>query len=182
MAYWSLFFFILGGFFRRILGRTFKIKGVKIHRFYKLVALVIILLFMYFIQGVFPTGWKEWLCMAWTVGWMIRYNSHSHSAYWILDNEKPDKGKRWIESLLTWWFGKGKYYNFAGNFIGLTFGYLVPAILASITMPYHWFWLAGFTTPLGYTFCELSLGKNSNTEYAECLNGAIVFLLFFVNL
>ncbi len=184
MAYWALFFFILGGFFRRILGKTVKIKGVKIHRFYKLVALVLVLFLMYFIQGVFPMGWKEWLCMAWSIGWMIRYNSHSHGDYWILEETKPDEGRTWwIDKTLQLLFGKGKYYNFNGNFVGLTLGYLVPAIIASITMPHHWFWIAGFTTPMGYLFCEETLKfTKRETEYAECLNGALMFLLFFINL
>lgn len=183
MAYWSLFFFILGGFFRRILGRTLKIKGIEIHRFYKLVFLVLVCMLMYFVKGVFPTDWKAWLFMAWAIGWMVRYNSHTHGDYYHLDDTKPDEERSpWVGKLLKLFFGKGKYYNFAGNFVGLTLGYLVPAIMASITMSHHWFWLAGFTTPLGYMICEFTLKFTKHeTAFAEILNGAVMFLLFFLN-
>jgi len=184
MAYWSLFFFILGGFFRRILGRTLKIKGIEIHRFYKLIFLVLVCMLMYLIKGVFPTDWKAWLCMAWAIGWMIRYNSHSHGDHFILDDTKPDEGRTWwIDKTLQLLFGKGKYYNFAGNFTGLCLGYLIPAIMASLTQTHHYFWIAGFTAPLSYTFCEFTLQFTGHrTAYAECLHGAIMMLLFFVNI
>lgn len=183
MAYWTLFFFILGGFFRRILGKTFKIKGVKIPRAIKLVVLVLICMLMYWIKGVFPTDWKAWLFMAWAIGWFIRYNSHTHGDYYILDDTKPDEERSfWVGKVLKLLFGKGKYYNFVGNFVGLTLGYLVPAIMSSLTMSHHWFWLAGFTTPLGYAICEFTLKfTGKRTSIAECLNGATMFLLFFLN-
>ena len=184
MAYYTLFFFILGGFFRRILGRTLKIKGIEIHRFYKLVFLTLICMLMYFIKGVFPTGWKSWLCAIWVIGWMIRYHSHTHGDYFHIEDTNPDEARSWwVDKILQLLFGKGKYYNFNGNFVGLTLGYLLPAIMASIFMSNHWFWLAGFTTPLGYVFCEETLKFTKHeTSYAECLNGAITFALFFVNL
>ena len=183
MAYWGLLFFILGGFFRRILGTTFKIKGVKIPRFFKLVALALVCILMYAVKGVFPKSLLGWFCMVWSIGWLIRYNSHTHGDYWILEDTKPDEGRSWwVDKLLQLFFGKEKYYNFNGNFVGLTLGYLVPAIMSSLTMSYHWFWLAGFTTSLGYLFCETSLKfTKRETEYAEILNGAIFFLLFFLN-
>lgn len=182
MEYWGLFFFILGGFFRRILGTTFKINGVKIHRFWKLVILALLCMFIYFVNSAFPKNWKEWLFMSWAIGWMVRYNSHSHGDYWILEDTKPDEGRTWwIDKTLQLLFGKGKYYNFNGNFVGLTLGYLFPAIMASLTMPNHWFWIAGFTTPLGYLFCEETLKfTKRETEYAEIINGAVMFLLFFL--
>ena len=184
MAYWTLLFFILGGFFRRILGRTFKIKGVKIPRFWKLVVLVLVCLCMYAIKGVFPKDWKSWLCMAWAIGWFIRYNSHTHGDYYYLEDTNPDEARSWwVDKVLQLLFGKGKYYNFNGNFVGLTLGYLVPAIMSSLTMGSHWFWLAGFTTPIGYLFCEETLKFTKHeTSYAECLNGSVMFILFFLNI
>ena len=99
-----------------------------------------------------------------------------------MDETKPDEERSfWVGKVLKLIFGKGKYYNFAGNFIGLTLGYLVPALFASITMPNHYFWIAGFTAPVGYTLCELALGRNGSTEYAEYFNGAMMFLIFFLN-
>lgn len=183
MAYWSLLFFILGGLFRRCLGTQFYIGKFKISRVYKLIFLGLVLSLMYKIKNVFPGNWKEWLFMAWAIGWAIRYNSHTHGDYYILDDTKPNEERSfWVGKVLNLLFGKGKYYNFAGNFIGLTLGYLIPALLASITMPYHWFWIAGFTASIGYTLCELAIGRNGCTEYAEYLNGSLMFLLFFVNL
>ena len=137
---------------------------------------------MYWAGGSFPKDCMGWCCMAWAIGWMIRYNSHTHGDYYVLDETKPDEERSWwVGKVLKLIFGKGKYYNFAGNFIGLTLGYLVPAVMASITMPHHYFWLAGFTAPVGYALCELALGRNGKTEYAEYLNGATMFLLFFLN-
>lgn len=182
MAYYALFFMLCGALFRRVLGTSIYIGKWKVHRFYKLVLLALFCLAMYWAGGSFPKDAVGYLCMAWAIGWTIRYNSHTHGDYWILDDTSPDEGRcKWVDKLLQKIFGKGKYYNFAGNFIGLTLGYLVPAIFASITMPHHWFWLAGFTAPIGYTLCELALGKERNTEYAEYFNGAMMFLLFFLN-
>lgn len=183
MAYWSLLFFIVGGVFRRILGKTFKIKGIKIGRAYKLIVLALLCVLMYAIKGVFPKTLVEWFCMAWAIGWLIRYNSHTHGDYYILDETKPDEERSpWVGKVLKFLFGKGKYYDFAGNFVGLTLGYLVPAALASITMNHHWFWLAGFTSPLGYAICEFTLKFTGHrTAFAECLNGAVMLLLFFLN-
>lgn len=182
MSYWALFFMICGALFRRMLGTEVYIGKFKIHRFFKLVLLVIFLSLMYNVKGHFPVDTITWLCFAWVIGWTIRYNSHSHGDYWVLYDKSPDEGRcKWVDKALQKIFGKGKYYNFAGNFIGLTLGYLVPALMASILMPSHWFWIAGFTTPIGYAACELALGKESNTEYAEYLNGATMFLLFFLN-
>lgn len=183
MAYWSLFFFILGGLFRRCLGTQFYIGKFKISRVYKLIFLGLVLSLMYKIKNVFPSNWKEWLFMAWAIGWAIRYNSHTHGDYYILDETKPDEERSfWVGKVLKLIFGKGKYYNFAGNFVGLTLGYLIPALLASITMPHHYFWIAGFTAPVGYTLCELALGRNGSTSKAEYFNGAMMFLIFFLNL
>lgn len=182
MAYWALFFLLSGAIFRRILGTSVYIGKFKVSRIYKLIALVLFCMLMYWAGGSFPTDWKGWLCMVWAIGWMVRYNNHTHGDYWILDDTTPDQERSWwVGKVLKAIFGKGKYYNFAGNFIGLTLGYLIPAIFASITMPHHWFWIAGFTAPIGYTLCELALGKERNTEYAEYFNGACMFLLFFLN-
>lgn len=186
MAYWALFFTIMGGIFRRILGKTFYIGKVKIPRFFKLVVLALLLVLMYIVAGRFPClkDWQGWLFMAWAISWVIRYNSHTHGDYWILDDTKPDEERSWwVGKVLTLLFGKGNYYNFEGNFIGLTLGYLAPALFASLTMPSHWFWLAGFTAPIGYLICEFTLRfTGKRTEAAEYANGAIMFLLFFVNL
>lgn len=182
MAYWALIFTFIGALFRRFLGTSVYWNGKKIHRFFKLVLLAVLCVAMYWARGDFPKTWTAFLCMAWAIGWTIRYNSHTHGDYWILDDTSPDEGRSWwVDKVLQKIFGKGKYYNFAGNFIGLTLGYLVPALMASILMPHHWFWLAGFTAPIGYTLCELALGRNGNTEYAEYVNGAMMFLLFFLN-
>lgn len=183
MAYWSLFFFIVGGIFRRILGTQFYIGKVKISRFWKLLFLILLSLSMYYINGVFPNDLKSWLMMAWAIGWFVRYNSHTHGDYWILDSEEPDEGRSWwIDKILQIIFGKGKYYNFAGNYIGLCLGYLVPAILASITMQNHWFWIAGFTAPFCYAICEFTLKFTKRpTEFAEYFHGALMMCLFYIN-
>ena len=182
MAYWALIFLICGALFRRFLGRTVYVKGHKVTRFYKLVILVLLCMTMYWAGGSFPSSSIGWCCMIWSIGWMIRYNSHTHGDYYILDDTSPDEERSfWVGKVLKLIFGEGKYYNFAGNFVGLTLGYLVPAIMASIMMPHHYFWIAGFTAPIGYTLCELALGRNGDTKYAEYVNGALMFLLFYLN-
>ena len=182
MAYWALLFLIIGAIFRRFLGRTVKVKGVKIHRFIKLTVLALLCVAMYWAGGSFPHGWKEWLFMAWAIAWAVRYFSHTHGDYFVLEDTHPDEERSWwVGKVLKLIFGEGGYYNFAGNFVGLTLGYLVPALMASITMPHHYFWVAGFTAPIGYTVCEISLGKNGKIKYAEYLNGALMFLIFFLN-
>lgn len=184
MAYWTLLFFIIGGIFRRILGTSFYIGKVKIPRFFKLLTLGLMVCLMYYIKGVFPTDWKSFFMFAWALGWFIRYTSHSHGDYWILDDEKPDEGRTWwIDKILQLIFGKGNYYNFAGNYVGLCLGYLVPAILASITMSEHWFWIAGFTAPFAYAICEFTLKFTKRpTEFAEYFHGALYLSLFFINI
>jgi len=182
MAYWALLFTILGGLFRRMLGTTVYIGKFKVHRIYKLILLVLLCMAMYWAGGSFPGNKREWFCMAWAIGWMVRYNNHTHGDYFFLDDTSPDEERSfWVGKVLKLLFGKGKYYNFAGNFVGLTLGYLVPAVLASLTMPSHYFWIAGFTAPIGYALCELGLGRNGSTRYAEYFNGAMMFLLFFIN-
>lgn len=181
-SYFALLFLILGALFRRMLGTSVYIGKFKIHRIYKLILLVLLCLAMYWAGGSFPTDWKGWLFMVWAIGWTVRYNNHTHGDYFWVDSTEPDEERSfWVGKVLKLIFGKGKYYNFAGNFVGLMLGYLVPALLASITMPHHYFWVAGFTAPIGYTLCELALGRNGSTVYAEFFNGACMFLLFYLN-
>ena len=184
MAYWALLFFFCGALFRRFLGRQVIVKGHKISRIYKLILLILTAMLMYFVAGKFPTDWKGWLCMAWAIGWLVRFNNHTHGDYWILDDTRPDEERSWwVGKVLKLIFGKGGYYKFEGNFIGLMLGYLVPAIFASITMPYHWFWLAGITAPVCYTICEMILNfTGRRTEISEYAHGALMFLLFFINI
>lgn len=182
MAYWALLFFILGALFRRMLGTQFYIGKKKVHRIEKLIILVLLCMLMYLVGGSFPSSWAGWFCMAWSIGWMVRYNNHTHGDYFFLDDTKPDEERSfWVGKVLKLIFGKGKYYNFAGNFVGLMLGYLVPAVIASIFMPHHYFWIAGFTAPISYALCEFALGRWGSTDYAEYLNGALMFLLFFLN-
>jgi len=183
MAYWTLLFFIIGGIFRRILGTQFYIGKFKISRIFKLIFLCLLVSLMYKIKGVFPTDWKTFLMFAWALGWFVRYNNHTHGDYWILDDENPDEGRSWlIDRILRLIFGKGKYYNFAGNFVGMCLGYLFPAILASVTMSNHWFWIAGFTAPFVYAICEFTLKFTKRpTEFAEYFHGALMMSLFFIN-
>ena len=183
MAYWTLLFFIIGGLFRRALGTSIYIGKFKISRFFKLIGLCLLVSLMYKIKNVFPYDLKSWLMFAWTLGWFIRYNSHTHGDYWILDEETPDEGRSWwVDKVLQIIFGKGGYYNFAGNFVGLCLGYLLPAILASITMNNHWFWIAGFTAPFAYAICEFTLKFTKRpTEFAEYFHGALMMSLFFIN-
>lgn len=182
-AYWTLFFFILGALVRRGLGTHYYLFGIRISRFWKLLCLVLFAMAMYWIKGVFPKDWVSAFCMVWAIGWLVRFNSHTHGDYFDLESTKPDEDRSWwVSKVLKAIFGVGGYYHFAGNFIGLMLGYLVPAILASLTMTHHWFWIAGFTAPLVYSvccFCLKSIG--SQTEYAEYLHGALMLSLFFVN-
>ena len=185
MAYWALLFTIIGGIFRRWLGGGYIQKIGKIHRIWKLVVLVIFLVLMYLVCGKFPsfTDWKGWLCMVWAIGWVVRFNNHSHSGMYVLYDDAKFRPKYgWIRWVLNKLFGHRNYYHFSGKFIGLVLGYLVPALLASLTMDYHWFWLAGMVTPIGYALAEGALKKYSCTEYAEYFNGATTFLLFFLNI
>ena len=183
MAYWGLLFFFCGAIFRRILGKSFYIGKWKVPRFLKLVILVLFSLLMYYVSGSFPKDWKAFLYMVWAIGWFVRYSDHTHGDYWILDDTSPDEGRSWwVDKTLQLIFGKGNYYNFEGNFMGLMLGYLIPAIFASITMPYHWFWLAGITCPVCYTVCEMILKfTGRRTAMAEYAHGAIMFLLFYLN-
>lgn len=182
MAYWALLFLILGALFRRILGTSVYIGKYKISRTLKIIIMILLCVAMYWAGGSFPRNKMDWACMTWAIAWAVRYFNHTHGDYYILDDTKPDEERSfWVGKVLKLIFGKGKYYNFAGNFVGLTLGYLVPATLASITMPHHYFWVAGFTAPIGYTICELALGRNGQTRYAEYVNGALMFLLFFLN-
>ena len=182
MAYYALFFMLCGALFRRMLGTQFYIVKWKVHRFAKLVLLALLCMAMYWAGGSFPKDAVGYLCMAWAIGWTIRYNSHSHQGMFYLYDDTPFRPEYgWIRWILNKIFGHRKYYNFAGKFLGLMVGYLVPALLASITMPHHWFWLAGITTPIGYALCEGALKDKGNSEFAEYFNGSIVFLLFFLN-
>lgn len=180
MPYLTLLFGFVMAFIRRWLGGGF----IDCHRIYKNIVYVSTLILMYVCAGVFPKTLIQAFCFLWTIGWCIRFFNHTHGDYWILDDTKPDEGRSWwIDKVLQLIFGKGNYYNFAGNFIGLMLGYLVPAIMASLTMPYHWFWVAGITTPLSYAICEFTLRFTGNrTEYAEYLNGFCMGVIFFLNL
>lgn len=179
-AYLTLLFGITMACVRRWLGGGF----IDCHRIYKNIVYVGVLILMYVCAGSFPKTWTEAACFLWTIGWAIRFFNHTHGDYWILDDTKPDEGRSWwIDKVLQLIFGKDGYYNFAGNFIGLMLGYLVPAIMASITMPSHWFWLAGIAAPCSYAICEFTLRFTGNrTEYAEYLNGFCMGVIFYLNL
>ena len=177
-AYLSLLFGVLMALQRRWLG-----GGLwNCHRIYKNISYVFLLILMYICAGSFPNTWVKTLCFLWTIGWMIRFYNHTHGDYFILDDTKPDEERSpWVGKLLKLIFGKGKYYNFAGNFLGLTFGYLVPAILASVTMSYHWFWLAGIITPVCYLVCEFTLKfTGRSTNFAEYASGFTTGVLFYL--
>lgn len=183
IAYWGMFFFFCGALFRRFIGRNVYIKGWKFPRTLKLVIFTLCCLLMYFVGGSFPETVKELLCMVWAIGWFIRYTDHTHGDYFIIDDTKPDEERSWwVGKILKLVFGKGNYYKFEGNFLGLMLGYLVPAILASLTMPHHWFWLAGITAPVCYTVCELILKfTGKRVELTEYAHGSLMFILFFLN-
>lgn len=180
MAYWTLLFGIVMSLLRRWLGGGF----YDCSRIYKNITYVAILILMYLCAGQFPKTTSQVFCFLWTIGWCIRFFNHTHGDYYILDDEKPDEGRSWwIDKVLQLIFGKENYYNFAGNFVGLTLGYLVPALFASITMPHHFFWLAGIITPLCYLVCEFTLQFTGHrTRYAEYGSGFFMGLLFFLNL
>ena len=180
MAYWTMIFGLLMAIQRRWLG-----GGIyKCHRIYKNISYVTLMILMYVCAGAFPKTWKEALFFLWTIGWCIRFFNHTHGDYFILDETKPDEERSpWVGKVLKLIFGKGKYYNFAGNFVGLTLGYLVPAILASLTMPSHWFWAAGFAVPASYAICEFTLKfTGRSTNFAEYLGGFCMGVIFFLNL
>jgi len=180
MAYWTLLFGFIMAIIRRWLGGGF----YDCHRIYKNIVYVATLIAMYICAGSFPKTWIQAACFLWTIGWCVRFFNHTHGDYFILDDTKPDEGRSWwIDKVLQLLFGKGNYYNFAGNFVGLMLGYLVPAIFASITMPHHFFWLAGITTPLSYLICEFTLKFTGHTtRYAEYGSGFFMGIIFFINL
>lgn len=178
-AYLTLLYGILMGFERRWLGGGF----LKCSRIWKNIALVVILCLMYLTAGKLPENWIQVASMAWVIGWVIRFWNHTHGDYYHLEDESPDEERSWwVGKVLRAIFGKGKYYNFLGNFVGLTLGYLVPALFASIFMPHHWFWVAGFTTSLSYVACRIWLGKLANNEYAELVGGFLTGIIFYLNL
>jgi len=180
MAYFTLLFGFVMAVMRRWLGGGF----FKCYRIYKNIVYVSILVLMYVCAKQFPSNLKETLCFLWTIGWMIRFYNHTHGDYFWLDSTEPDEERSWwVGKVLKLIYGKGKYYNFAGNFLGLMLGYLVPAILASITMPTHWFWLAGIATPCSYVICEFTLqftGRKMN--FSEYLSGFTTGIIFFLSL
>lgn len=182
-AYILLMWGLVMSFERRWLGGGFKDKIGKISRIWKNITLVIILCLMYTTSERTPENWKQLLAMVWVIGWVVRFWNHTHGDYYNLEDTKPDEERSWwVGKVLKAMFGKGKYYNFVGNFIGLTLGYLVPALLASIAMPHHWFWIAGFATPICYVACRIWLGKLANNEYAEWTGGFLTGVIFYINL
>ena len=155
----------------------------KVSRIWKNIAYVGMLVGMYLTSGRVPTTWLQFAAMAWVIAWMVRFWNHTHGDYYDLESTKPDEERSWwVGKVLKAIFGKGKYYNFVGNFIGLTLGYLVPAVFASIFMPQHWFWVAGFAMPLSYVACRIWMGKLANPEYAEWAGGFLTGVIFYLNL
>lgn len=182
-AFLALFYSIVMAFERRWLGGGFKDKIGKVSRIWKNILYVGILLAMYFTSGRTPETWLQLAAMVWVIAWTVRYYNHTHGDYYHLEDTQPDEERSWwVGKVLKAIFGKGKYYNFVGNFIGLTLGYLVPALFASIFMPHHWFWIAGFTTPLCYVACRIWLGKLANNTYAEWTSGFFMGIIFYLNL
>lgn len=179
-SYLTLFYGLCMSVLRRCMGTQFYIKGKKISRIWKNVVYILVLCCMVWTSGNLPKTWLAAAGVLWYIAWTVRYWNHSHKGMYYLFDDTPFRPKYgWIRVILNKIFGHKKYYNFAGKFIGLTLGYLVPALLASITMPYHWFWVAGFTTPIGYALCGVALGKDSNTEWAEYLNGFTMGIIFY---
>jgi len=182
-AFLTLFLGIVMSFERRWLGGGFKTQIGKISRIWKNIAYVAILLSMYLTSGRTPKTWLELAAMVWVIGWMIRFWNHTHGDYYHLEDDTPDEERSWwVGKVLKAIFGKGKYYGFVGNFVGLTLGYLVPALLVSIFMPHHWFWTAGFAMSISYVVCRICLGKLANNEYAEWTGGFLTGVIFYLNL
>lgn len=178
-SFLTLLYALLIGFERRWLGGGFW----KVSRIWKNLVYVATLCLMYLTSERIPTTWLQFAAMVWVIAWMVRYFNHTHGDYYDLESTKPDEERSWwVGKVLKLIFGKGMYYNFVGNFVGLTLGYLVPALMASIFMPNHWFWVAGFTTPVAYVICRICLGKHSNPEYAEWVSGFLVGIIFYLNL
>lgn len=183
IAYWAMMFFFTGALFRRFVGRSVYIKGWKFPRVLKMVILVILAMLMYVVGGSFPETIKEALCMVWAIGWFVRYTNHTHGDYFYVEDTSPDEERSWwVGKILKAVFGKGNYYNFKGNFLGLMLGYLVPAFFASLTMPSHWFWVSGVLAPVCYTICEILLKAHwKGAGSAEYCHGGLMFILFFLN-
>lgn len=178
--YYLLLFTFIGLFYRRWLGGGF----FHCSRIWKLLVLAVLTFLMYIAAGRLEwKSWYSWFCMAWAYGWFMRYNNHTHGDYFDVNSTRPDEERSyWVGKVLKFIFGKEGYYNFWGNVIGLMLGYFVPALLASIFMPHHFFWFAGITAALTYGMCGKLFPKESFTAYAEYFNGAIMFALFYANL
>ena len=177
---WLAFWTLVGIPFRRWLGGGL----FECSRIWKLLFLALCVFCMYLTSHQLDfKSWWSWFCMIWAYLWFMRFNNHTHGDYFDVNSEKPDEERSWwVGKVLKKLFGKGQYYNYWGNVVGLMLGYTVPALFASIFMPHHFFWIAGPIVALVYGIMGKLFPNKPFTEYAEWFNGPIMFFIFYANL
>ena len=167
-------FIVAGAFWRRWFGGGFGKFG-DITRGWKYLVLAVIVLFMYYVNGLLD--WSDWRMYAVLIAFAIHWAVGHGDYFYVYDTEADEARIKWIDWVLRKIYGENGYYNFKGNVTGMFLRYTSTAILVSVCLPNAWFILAGALTALVYAL----LGKSDKAiPYSEYLAGAVNFVLLYL--
>lgn len=180
MLLYTLCFGFIGAFWRAWFGGSF----FKISRIWQIVVLTFIVAAMYYTVDRIPIETTDICYALWSYGWFMRFWNHTHGDYFFVNDTSKDEGRsKWVDWCLQKIYGKDNYYNFKGNVTGLLIGYSVPAILATIVVQPHWyFMLGGVVIAFIYGLMGKLFPTKPYTKYAEYLCGFFCFILYYLTM
>lgn len=171
-----LMFGIIGLYWRAWFGGSF--DKIDISRIYKLIALLIIFIFMCLCKRHY-TFYKDYNFYFSYTFFMLFWN-HSHGDYFKVNDTSKDEARTWIvDKILQLVYGKDNYYNYWGNVSGLFIGYTFYAVLTSLFIHNILFSFAGLIVALSYGLMGRLFPNECYTKYAEYLSGFLSFLLIY---
>lgn len=187
MQIYLLFVFsIIGAFYRRFLGQTYKHFG----RAVKIVILALLSILMIHltqnISIVLKSGLKCVLQYVLAITFFIITIIRSHGDYFFMFDKNVDEGRnKIVDWLLQKIFGKDNYYNFFGNFVGLFLTRVLWCFLCSLCMPKPYFIFFAIAYPLSYAIAQGITKPNGEEHYisaSEYTVGFCYFGLFYLSL
>lgn len=169
---WLIPFALIGACWRRWYGGGFGKAGL-ITRFWKYIALALIVLAMYFVKGLLD--WQDWRMYGSIISFMIFW-AVAHGTWFIYwDHSDFAEGRLPLLDKFIWFcIGVEESRTFWGNGFGMFCRYTLTSIPVAFCTSW-WFLTAGLIVSLCYAIA----GYKKDTRIGECLAGGLVFTLLF---
>ena len=168
----SILFFVLGALWRRWFGGGFGKFG-DITRFWKYLALTIIVLSMFYLKN--KLIWTDWKMYADIIFFMIFW-AVSHGTWFVYwDHRAEGEGRKPIIDKILWFLvGVDESRTELGNCLGMCIRYTLTSIGLAITV-HPALMCAGAIVAM----CYVPAGPKHDTRIGELLAGGSVFTLLW---